>query len=249
MDPAGFAKLAQAERSHFWFRQRNRLITGLLRQHLPEGRSYFEIGCGNGAVLAAIARERAWQRLVGSELHPAGLRIARDRLPRSVELLQMDARQIPMRRAFDVVGAFDVLEHIDEDEAVLAQIARAVRPGGGIIVAVPQHPSLWSGADEAAYHVRRYRRGELEDKLARAGFTVMRSTSFVSLLLPLMVLSRLLDRSSRGDTASLLGREFDISPLMNGVLNAITHAEVSATLAGLSWPAGGSRVVVARAPQ
>jgi SAM-dependent methyltransferase len=244
MDPASFAFLAEAEKRHFWFRQRNRLIAGLVHRHFPDARSYLEVGCGNGVVMAAIAADRNWDRLVGSELHPSALRFARGRLP-AAELLQMDARRIPFRAAFDLVGAFDVIEHIEEDEAVLAAMAGAARPGAGIVVAVPQHPLLWSGADDAAYHVRRYRRGELEGKMERAGLRVIRSTSFVSLLLPLMLLSRSLDRSRRGDTRSVVGREFEISRLMNATLGGVTAVEVTATLAGLSWPAGGSRIVVA----
>jgi SAM-dependent methyltransferase len=248
MDPKSFDSLVEAEERHFWFRQRNRLIVGLLARYFPEARDYFEIGCGNGAVLSAISRARPWKRLVGSELHPSALRNARKRLPEATELVQMDARKIPARHAFDFVGAFDVLEHIEEDEAVLGAIAGAVKPGGGVMLAVPQHPSLWSGADDAAFHVRRYRRGELEEKVTRAGLQVLHSTSYVAFLLPLMMLSRVIDRSRRGDASSILRREFEISGAMNAVLGTITRAEVTATLAGVCWPAGGSRIVVAKAP-
>ena len=249
MNPSAFAFLADVEKRHFWFRERNRLITGLIRQNFPTAQSFLEIGCGNGVVLAAISQERPWRRLCGSELHPTALRIARARLPRGAEFFQMDARHLPFSSAFDVIGALDVLEHIEEDEAVLFEIARAVRPGGGVILAVPQHPFLWSGSDDAAFHVRRYRRGELEGKVRRAGLTIMRSSSFVSLLMPVMMLSRLFDQSSPGDIASLLQREFAISSLMNSILGGVTRLEVAATLAGMSWPAGGSRVIVAKAPR
>jgi SAM-dependent methyltransferase len=248
MDPKVFDFLIEAEERHFWFRQRNRLIIGLLARLFPQARDYLEIGCGNGAVLSAISRARPWRRLVGSELHSSALRNARKRLPKGAELVQMDARKIPARHAFDFVGAFDVLEHIEEDEAVLGAIAGAVKPGGCVMLAVPQHPSLWSGADDAAYHVRRYRRGELEAKVERAGLEVLHSTSYVALLLPLMMLSRVADRSRRGDASSILRREFEISAAMNAILGLITKAEVTATLQGLRWPAGGSRIVVAKAP-
>jgi SAM-dependent methyltransferase len=245
MDPDSFAFLAEAETRHFWFRLRNKLIVGLVRQYFPNAKSYLEVGCGNGAVMGAVAAEREWTRLTGSELHPSALRFSRDRLPGSVELIQMDARRIPFADTFDIVGAFDVVEHIEEDETVLAELTKAVRPGGGVLVAVPQHPLLWSGADDAAYHVRRYRRGELEAKMSKAGLNVIRSTSYVSLLLPLMLLSRAVDRSRHGDTSSIVRREFEISPFLNRILGSVTAAEVGATLAGFSWPAGGSRIVVA----
>lgn len=71
---------------------------------------------------------------------------------------QMDARAIPAEAVFDLIGAFDVIEHIEEDEAALAAIHRALAPGGVAIIAVPQHPWLWSEADDVAHHARRYSR-------------------------------------------------------------------------------------------
>ena len=93
-----------------------------------------------------------------------------------------------------MVGAFDVIEHISEDEEALAQLRRAVRPGGGVLVTVPQHPRLWSPADDYGEHKRRYRRRELVEKVSAAGLEIERITSFVSLLLPAMIASRFLDR-------------------------------------------------------
>ena len=65
-----------------------------------------------------------------------------------VQLYQLDGRRLPFEEEFDVVGAFDVLEHVDDDGLVLAQMHQATKPGGGIIVSVPQHPWLWSAVDE-----------------------------------------------------------------------------------------------------
>jgi SAM-dependent methyltransferase len=212
-----------------------------------------EIGCGNGAVLAAMARSRAWERLAGSDLHPTGLRHARARLSPAIELVQMDARAIPAIEAFDLVGAFDVVEHIADDEAVLRSLRRATAKGGGTIIAVPQHPWLWSQADEIGHHQRRYRLGELESKLERNGFDVLFSSSFTTILLPLMTASRLWARtrakgsSADPSTRAEIERELSLSPWINRALTAILRGEVRFTLAGLRWPLGGSRVVVARA--
>ena len=96
----------------------------------------------------------------------------------------MDARRIPFRDEFDVIGAFDVIEHIEEDVAVIDEVGRALRPGGGFVMTVPQHPALWSPQDEHAHHVRRYTAAGLRRKVEAAGFEVVRMTSFVRLLLP-----------------------------------------------------------------
>ena len=130
----------------------------------------------------------------GSEIYSEGLDYAANRVKRAA-LFQMDARDIPFESEFDVIGAFDVLEHIEEDEQVLEQVFRAVSPGGGIMLTVPQHRFLWSQQDEYACHVRRYEAKELRDKVEKAGFQVEWATSFVTLLLPLMVMSRLSSES------------------------------------------------------
>jgi SAM-dependent methyltransferase len=244
-DPVSFATLVKIEATHFWFVARNELIVGLTNRFFPSAKRYLEIGCGNGAVLRALANSRRWERLVGSDLHPTGLKHARTRLPREVELVQMDARAIPAVNAFDLTGAFDIVEHVADDEAVLRGLRGATAMGGGTIIAVPQHPSLWSRADEIGHHQRRYRLGELEAKLKRNGFDILFSSSFTAVLLPLMALSRLKARAAFNDAD--VEREIALGPTMNAMLKAILRAEVRLTLAGLRWPIGGSRVVVARA--
>ena len=239
MDPQLFEPLARWEEDSFWFVPRNRLITGILDRYFPDARTLMEVGCGNGFVLSAINGLKPWQRLVGSELHPAALVTARSRLGRGAELVQMNAGAIPAAETFDVIGAFDVLEHIEDDKAVLTAMHRALCPGGGVVLAVPQHPWLWSGTDEAAHHKRRYARGELENKVEAAGFRVIFSGSYTALLLPLMILSRFNRHSNT------LHREFEVSPVANTVLKAALNFEVTLTLGGFRFPAGGSRIVVA----
>lgn len=244
MDPKSFDDLAKFEENYFWFVARNALIVGLIKQYFPNARRFLEIGCGNGNVLRAVAQSRNWERLVGTELHPSGLVHARKRLP-SVEFAQVDARDIPALDAFDLTGAFDVIEHVDDDEGVLRGMRAATRRGGGIIIAVPQHPWLWSQADVVALHQRRYRRGELEAKLCASGFEVVFSSSYTALLLPLMAMKRLKNRNDKTGEGVL--REFRLNRYANSLFKAILNSEVRWTLAGVRWPTGGSRVVVGRA--
>jgi SAM-dependent methyltransferase len=245
MDPVHFDELSRLEAGYFWFVARSELIVGLADRYFPHARRFLEIGCGTGTVLRDLAASRRWERLVGSELHPAGLVHARQRLPTGVEFVQMDARNIPADGVFDLTGAFDVIEHIADDERVLRGLRAATRDGGGTIIAVPQHPWLWSRADDLAHHERRYRRGEPEEKLRRNGFEILFSSSFTAVLLPLMAASRLKGGGKQLEQDPF--REFRINPRLNALLTAILRAEVRLTLAGWKWPAGGSRVVVARA--
>lgn len=247
-DPQDFDYLAEAELHHFWFVARRRLIVSLAARYAPSARSFIEVGCGSGNVVKALAEARSWDRILATEIHPTGLELARPRMPTNVELLQADGRHLPFDSTFDLAGAFDVLEHIAEDEAVMAGIRKVLAPGGIFIATVPQHPFLWGPSDEVAHHERRYRRGELETKLRRTGFDIVFSTSYTAILLPLMILSRLMAKrsKSRQDIRAVARKEFEISSSLNGLLLRIVSMEVGLSERGVRWPAGGSRVVVAR---
>lgn len=244
-EAAFFAPLAAAEPGHFWFEARNRLIVAALRRHFAAAERFLEVGCGTGFVLAGVGRAFPGWALSGSDLFPEGLEFARRRVP-GAELFQMDARRIPFDAEFDVAGAFDVLEHVDEDGAVLAEMRRAVRPGGGILLTVPQHPRLWGPMDDLARHRRRYTRAELVKKVERAGLRVERVTSFVSLLLPLMAGSRLLRTRRRVEADPMA--ELRTSPAANRVLGRVLDVERALIERGVSLPAGGSLLLAARRP-
>ena len=242
--PEYFARLAEIEESNFWFRARNELIQWALRNYFQDAKSFLEVGCGTGFVLAGIHEKFPRMRLAGSEIFADGLAIANARLS-NVELYQMDARRIPFEREFDVVGAFDVLEHIIEDENVLAQMYNVARPGGGLLVTVPQHRFLWSASDQYAMHQRRYNRAELRAKVESAGFQIERITSFNSLLLPLMIWSRML---RKGNQDLQPWREFEISPALNKSLETILRLERMVITKGVAFPAGGSLLLIGRKP-
>jgi SAM-dependent methyltransferase len=237
-----FERLEELEETSFWFRARNELIAWALAKYFPQARSFLEVGCGTGYVLNGLHERRPELRLAGGEPWREGLDVARRRLP-DVELLQLDARRIPFDGEFDVAGAFDVIEHIDEDEAVLSELARTVRPSGGVIITVPQHPRLWSPFDDISQHRRRYTARELTRKLEATGFRVRRRTSFVTLLLPGVALSRM--RSRRDGESHDPYAEFAISRRLDRVLERVMGVERQAIERGLSLPLGASLLVVA----
>ena len=237
-----FGPLVALEVGHFWFRVRNALIIWALGKYGARVSSFMEIGCGTGFVLQGISRGFPKIRLVGSEIYPEGIAFAAERIAGG-EFIQMDARQIPFIAEFDAVGAFDVLEHIEEDETALQQMFRALKPDGLLLLTVPQHRWLWSTVDEYACHIRRYTVRELHEKVALAGFTIVRSTSFVTSLLPSMMISRLLQRgnSESFDPHS----ELRINLILNRILEWFLRMELGLIRMGFSFPVGGSRLIVA----
>ena len=242
-DANHYRVLAALESRNFWFRARNALILNMLRKYAPSMHRFLEIGCGTGYVLSAVRNAYPRTEVVGSEIFVEGLRHAAERLS-SARLVQMDARAIPYTGYFDVIGAFDVIEHIKEDVRVLAETHRALVDNGILVLTVPQHPWLWSVQDEHAHHVRRYTRDELVDKVREAGFQILKVTSFVTLLLPLMMLSRMRKTDPAHPTDPF--REFQIPRWLDQILYAAMSLDVALVKLGITLPVGGSLLLVAR---
>ncbi|MBI4832469.1 MAG: class I SAM-dependent methyltransferase, partial [Candidatus Lindowbacteria bacterium] len=237
--------LSKIEKGNFWFESRNRLLIWALRRYFNTAANFLEIGCGTGFALSALRQEFPRMAFAGSEIFVEGLAYAKARAP-DVRFFQMDARHIPFENEFDVVGAFDMLEHVEEDTIVLREMFRAANRGGGILLTVPQHPFLWSSADDHGRHKRRYTRRDMTKKVTRAGFQILRVTSFVSLLLPFMALVRV-GRCGPHVKADPFA-EFKIGGFINDSLNYAMSLERLLIEWGFSLPLGGSLLVAARKP-
>lgn len=239
--PSAFNELALYERKNWWFRSRNAVILWAIDKHCNGFHHYLEIGCGTGFVLEAVRSHYEHAELSGSEYFEEGLFHARQRVP-SASFRRLDATVMEDKECFEVIGAFDVIEHIEEDEKVLANLARAIVPGGSLVITVPQHRWLWSATDDFACHVRRYTRDELVLKVVRAGLEVKSVSSFVSLLLPLMWLSRIRAKKAVVDPM----REFKIPRWLNAGLEVVMNLERLLLRIGVRFPIGGSLLLVAR---
>jgi SAM-dependent methyltransferase len=239
-----YAEIAEAEPRHFWFRSRARLIAWALRRQFPAARSFLEVGCGTGYILSYVRAVQPELALHGSDTRISALRLARERLP-EVPLLQMDVRHAPFDSEFDAVGAFDVIEHVTDDGAALAALARTVRPGGGVLITVPQHPWLWSRLDELSGHQRRYTRSELVSKLRAAGLVFLMATSFSSFLLPGLWLRRLRARSFDDDLLA----EYRYPASLGAALGGLLAVERALIRCGARFPLGGSLLLAGQRPE
>ena len=222
---------------------RNRIFLWAMRRYFPKADSFLEIGCATGMVLSEFQRAFPQLRVAGTEIFIEGL----DEVPcrvRDAFVFQADARHLPFEREFDVIGAFDVLEHIEEDVSVLEQLYQSVKPGGGIIVSVPQHRFLWSQRDETLCHKRRYTRQELADKTRQAGFEIARMTSFITLPFPAMLIESMMHRKKRTDYNPL--KTLKTGGLTNTVLNMILTFERQLIKCGVPFLFGGSLLLIAK---
>jgi SAM-dependent methyltransferase len=212
MDTLEIQRAVALEDRNWWYRERRAIIDRELRRlGLPPGRA-LDIGAAGGGN-TRVLRAHGWQA-VAADYSERAAELARDR---GLAAMHADARRLPMGDAeFDLVTAFDVLEHIEEDHLAAAEIFRVLRPGGTALIAVPCDMALWSAHDEAVGHVRRYTRDGLRDLIEGAGLVIDALWSWNVLLRPVVARRR---RSSTGSDLE------ELSPVVNAALSAIVTVE------------------------
>lgn len=186
--PESFAAHDVIEKTHFWSRSRNVIIKAMLSR-LPvtdRRRTFLDVGCGTGAV-SEYLRSIGYQT-VGLDMWLDALRFATARS--AAPVVCCNAMSMPFRDHFDVVGLFDVVEHVVDDVALIRTAGKALKADGYMLITVPADMRLWSPYDEVFGHKRRYTRRELTDAIERAGFIVDRMSYYNSLLWPVQYVYR-----------------------------------------------------------
>jgi SAM-dependent methyltransferase len=189
-----YADYFELEDRHWWFLGRRTIFLRMLDRYLPpetEGRRQaLDVGCGTGTMIVHLAR---YGEVRGIDADEQAVEFCRRRGIQRVQ--RVDALPLPFpSESFDLVTTFDVLEHLEDDGAMLGEIHRVLRPGGTLLASVPAYRMLWGVQDEISNHHRRYRRGELGRRTLDAGFAIERLTYFNTLLFPPIAAIRLLRR-------------------------------------------------------
>src|ERR1700722_4281225 len=211
MEAAELRTLVEVEDRHWWYAERRSLLARELRRLPAPGRA-LDIGAAGGGNTRVLL-SHGW-RPVALGFAQSAAQLARER---GIDVIRADARELPVSTgSMDLVTAFDILEHIEEDYLAAAEITRVLRPGGTALIAVPADMRLWSAHDPAVGHVRRYTRGTLADVVVKGGLVIEEMWSWNVLLRPVVRLRR---KSASG---SDLGK---VNPLVNTGLKAIVTAE------------------------
>lgn len=247
-DAAGIQRLLAVEDRHFWFRARNLIIAALVGdpiESLPNGFRILEVGCGSGNVLRVLKRAAAGRGSVeGLEVSGPASEAARKRT--GLTVTNGHLADLPTTESYDIIAAFDVLEHISDEAGVLQQMRSRLTTGGRVVLTVPAHPKLWSSFDEASEHMRRYTPASLTKALRSAGFDIEYLSYFMFPLYPVMWLRRRLSLRRQHDFGAVFDSEFQIVPVINEVAYQVLRREAFVIRHRRRLPIGTSLTVIAR---
>ena len=230
------------EQSHWWYTGRRKILAdfveAICRQVTDRRPRILDVGCGTGANLLMLSN---YGDAEGVDVSEDALAFCRER---GLEKVQLGAgEELPYEDGtFDLVTAFDVVEHMDDDLAGLREMRRVLRPGGRVLLFVPTFMFLWGLQDDVSNHRRRYRLPELRRVLEQAGFEIERTTyANITFFLPILLVRKLMRLTGiKTETENSI----NVSAL-NGVLGRVFGAE-SWLLKRMNLPFGVSGLCVAR---
>ena len=220
MERVVYQQMAELDDRHWWYRARREIIADLIRRDgmLPDRAQILEIGCGTGHNLAMLG---SFGHVEGLELDDEARQLSEKRLGRKVLSSPLPELAGVPDRHYDLIGAFDVIEHIEDDHAALASIATKLKPSGRFIMTVPAHQWMWSAHDVVNHHKRRYAKSDVRRLVERSPLALVKLGYFNSLLFPLAVAERAVSKLRSREDADVT---LPPAPL-NGALKAIFAAE------------------------
>jgi SAM-dependent methyltransferase len=252
MEANAYEQFRELEATHWWFLARHAIFETLLDRRVlpglgPGAPRALDLGCGMGAHLGFLAERGA---AVGVDLEPQCLRHCRGR---GFRVAAADGTRLPfVDGAFDVVTAFDTIEHIPDDAGTVAEAFRVLRPGGRLFVSGPAWQFLYAHQDRVVHHQRRYTTGGFRRLCESKGFEVEYASYINFFLFPLILPAVLLLKAKEalrppppGDASTNASIKFN--RFTNGLLFRIFAAERH-VLARLRVPFGHSLVLIARKP-
>ncbi|MBX9830396.1 class I SAM-dependent methyltransferase [Candidatus Babeliales bacterium] len=218
---------AGASHEHFWFKAKPQFIRTLLEK-IPQklSQTILDIGAGTGEDVATLAR---FGNIYAVDIDQQALDMIPDSLV--VEKKQADACALPYENAtFDVVVAFDVLEHVEHDQKMVDEIFRVLKPGGYFVFTVPAYNMLFSAHDRELLHFRRYTKSSVH-KLFRK-FTKLDAGYWFFLLFAPAALKRLMSKNNPTSGMAML------PPLLNSLCFSLLRFENWLLSKGLHFPCG-----------
>ncbi|HSV50773.1 MAG TPA: class I SAM-dependent methyltransferase [Burkholderiaceae bacterium] len=243
MSPDVYTEMARVQATHWWFVARREILRGqLCRLGLPPHAEILEVGSGTGANLDLLAE---FGNVVAFEMAAEAIALAEARRGGNGHHITMRQGRCPedlssFAQQFDLICLFDVLEHIEQDSVSLARLATLLKPNGKLILTVPAYPWMWGPHDVEAHHKRRYTLQTLSAGCTNAGLSVLRVSHFNTVLFPLAVLGRMVEKLTGKKTAADRIPQAPINRLLKRIFALERHV-----LARMRLPFGLSLLLLA----
>ena len=189
MERIVYDRMAELDELHWWYRARREVLAALIRRRAmpPPHARLLEVGCGTGHNVAMLERFGAVDAI---EMDSSARAVAEKRLGRPVGSAMLPELPGIARQHYDLVGAFDVVEHVEDDRAAIAALGQCLKPGGRLVISVPAHQWMWSAHDDANHHKRRYSKASLRRLIEQSPLKLEAIGYFNSLLFPAAVAAR-----------------------------------------------------------
>lgn len=222
---------------YWWYRARSRILEAAFAPYVCNASRVLDVGSADGPSVG-------WLR--GTDLH-----VTVDVVPTGLKQgsgVCASALQLPFPdESFEVVSAFDVVEHLDPEAAGLHQLARVLVPGGRLLLAVPAYQWAWSDHDVRAGHYRRYTRGRLLQAVTAAGLMPLRASYAFTSVFPFFVAERGL-RRIRGSRGAAPSQLTPVPPRLDRLLVSLSDGDARWLQRSRSLPFGSSVLVAATKP-
>lgn len=165
---------------YWWYRVRSQLLQTILRRYVEDPARVLDVGSADGPSVSWLA---AREIKVALDIDPRGLEAGSGVCGSAMQLPFPDA-------TFEVVSAFDVIEHCEPEDVVVAELARVLVPGGRLLLSVPAYQWAWSDFDEENGHHRRYTRTRAVAAVEAEGLEVVRASYAFAATFPLFAVER-----------------------------------------------------------
>ncbi len=209
MEALAYKEILEQEKKHWWFKARREIVEEEIKSYnLKKDCEILEIGCGTGGNIPLLKK---FGNLFAIEMDEFAIKEAKKH---NINIKQgVFPEKIPFKRSFDLICMFDVLEHIEDDKKTIDEKKKLLKPDGILLITVPAYNWLYGTHDKFLHHKRRYTIKSMEN-LSKGKLQIKRKTYFNTLLFPLVVIARLIDKLR--DSNKSLG-----SKTPNRLLNSI----------------------------